>query len=154
MERLGAGMNVLVYFNWPVKFWNIPVSHVELLRRRFPEMQFTQVFTEQEAAAKASNVTIILTARIQPSIIQHAPGLRWLQSSASSVSTLPLSELASRDVVVTNTRTIQGGPIAEHVLGGILVLSRRFSPALAAQRERRWIQNELGAGLSRLVSRA
>ena len=33
--------------------------------------------------------------------------------------------------------------MAEHVMGGLLVLSRRFDRTLDAQRERRWIQNEL-----------
>src|SRR6185436_14591194 len=48
-----------------------------------------------------------------------------------------------RNVLVTNSRGIQAAPIAEHVVGGLLVLSRRFNLMLAAQRERRWIQNEL-----------
>jgi phosphoglycerate dehydrogenase-like enzyme len=33
--------------------------------------------------------------------------------------------------------------MAEHVMGGLLVLSRRFNLMLDAQRERRWVQNEL-----------
>jgi phosphoglycerate dehydrogenase-like enzyme len=33
--------------------------------------------------------------------------------------------------------------MAEHVIGGLLLLSRRFNLMLEAQRERRWIQNEL-----------
>ena len=33
--------------------------------------------------------------------------------------------------------------MAEFVIGGLLVLARRFHLMLAAQRERRWVQNEL-----------
>jgi phosphoglycerate dehydrogenase-like enzyme len=135
--------NVLIYFNWPVKFWNIPKSHVELLRERFPGIAFTHAQSEEEAVAAAADADILLTARCPASVVNHAGRLRWVQSSASAVSSLPLSDLSSRNVVVTNTRTVQGGPIAEHVMGGILVLSRRYDRALAAQRERRWIQNEL-----------
>lgn len=136
-------MKVLVYFNWPIKFWNLPESHLDLLRRRFPGVLFTNAASEEEAAAQAADAEIMLTARLSASIIQNAPRLRWLQSSASSVSSLPLGDLASRNVVVTNTRTVQGGAIAEHVMGGLLVLSRRFDLTLAAQREQRWIQNEM-----------
>lgn len=135
--------NVLIYFNWPVRFWNIPESHVEHLRKRFPRIAFTHAMSEEEAAARAADADILLTARCPASVLKHAARLRWVQSSASSVSTLPLADLASRGIVVTNTRTVQGGPIAEHVMGGMLVLSRRYDRALAAQRERRWIQNEL-----------
>lgn len=143
MDRLDLGMKVLIHFNWPVTFWNIPETHVELLRQRFPGVLFKHALSEEEAVAEAADADIILTARLPASVIQHAPRLRWLQSSASSVSALPLGDLASMKVVVTNTRSVQGGPIAETVMGGILVLSRRFDLTLAAQRDRRWIQNEM-----------
>jgi phosphoglycerate dehydrogenase-like enzyme len=136
-------MDVLIYFNWPVKFWNIPDSHVEILRERFPSVSFTYTTDERTAAVAAANAEVVLTARMSAAALEHAPRLRWVQSSASSVSTLPLSELAARDIVVTNTRTVQAGPIAEHVMAGILVLSRMVHRTLAAQRDRRWIQNEM-----------
>jgi phosphoglycerate dehydrogenase-like enzyme len=136
-------MNVLIYFNWPVKFWNIPDSHVDILRKRFPRVSFTYTTDERTAAAAAASAEVVLTARMSAAALENAPNLRWVQSSASSVTTLPLSQLAAREIVVTNTRTVQAGPIAEHVMAGILVLSRMLHRTLAAQRDRRWIQNEM-----------
>jgi phosphoglycerate dehydrogenase-like enzyme len=136
-------MKVLIYFNWPVSFWNLPESHLEILRKRFPEIAFLHTSDEQAAAMEASDAHVIFTSRMASSAIQNATRLKWVQSSASSVSTLPLQDLAARGILVTNTRTLQGPPIAEHVMGGLLVLARRFNLTLAAQRERRWIQNEL-----------
>jgi phosphoglycerate dehydrogenase-like enzyme len=136
-------MNVLIHFNWPVKFWNIPDTHVDVLRERFPQITFTHTTDENDAAAAAANADVVFAARLSAKALKRSPRLRWVQSSASSVSTLPLSDLAARGVVVTNTRTLQAGPIAEHVMGGILVLSRRFDLTLAAQRNRIWIQNEM-----------
>ena len=136
---------MLIYFNWPVKFWNIPDSHVDILRKRFPGVSFTYTTDEQTAATAAANAEVVLTARMSAAALEQARRLRWVQSSASSVSTLPLSELAAREIVITNTRTVQAGPIAEHVMAGILVLSRMVHRTLAAQRDRRWIQNEMTA---------
>ena len=136
-------MNVLIHFNWPVKFWNLPDTHVEVLRKRFPYIAFNHTADENEAAAAVAEAEVVFASRLSPVALKHSSRLRWIQSSASSVSTLPLSDLAARGVVVTNTRTVQAGPIAEHVMGGILVLSRRFDVTLAAQRNRRWIQNEM-----------
>ncbi len=136
-------MNVLIYFNWPVKFWNIPDSHVEILRKRFPSVSFTYAIDERTAATAAANAEVVLTARMSAAALENARCLRWVQSSASSVTTLPLSELAAREIVVTNTRTVQAAPIAEHVMAGILVLSRMLHRTLAAQRDRRWIQNDM-----------
>jgi phosphoglycerate dehydrogenase-like enzyme len=66
-----------------------------------------------------------------------------VHSTAAAVGILPLKELAARGILVSNSRGIQAVPIAEHVIGGLLVLARRFNLMLDAQRERRWIQNEL-----------
>jgi phosphoglycerate dehydrogenase-like enzyme len=56
--------------------------------------------------------------------------------------------LAARAITVTNSRGVQAITMAEHVMGGLLVLARRFDLTLSAQRERRWIQNELCADTS------
>src|SRR5207237_3131269 len=41
------------------------------------------------------------------------------------------------------SRGVQAPAMAEFVIGGLLVLARRFHLMLSAQRDRRWIQNEL-----------
>jgi phosphoglycerate dehydrogenase-like enzyme len=76
-------------------------------------------------------------------MVEQAPRLRWVHSTAAAVGILPLRELAVRNIAVTNSRGIQAATMAEHVMGGLLVLSRRFNLMMDAQRERRWIQNEL-----------
>jgi len=66
-----------------------------------------------------------------------------VHSTAAAVGILPLKELAARNIAVTNSRGIQAATMAEFVMGGLLVIARRFHLMLEAQRERRWIQNEL-----------
>jgi phosphoglycerate dehydrogenase-like enzyme len=76
-------------------------------------------------------------------MVEAAPRLRWVHSTAAAVGILPLKELAARKIAVTNSRGIQAPAMAEFVIGGLLVLARRFHLMLAAQRERRWIQNQM-----------
>src|SRR5262249_9361655 len=76
-------------------------------------------------------------------MVERASRLRWVHSTAAAVGILPLNELGPRGILVTNSRGIQAAAMAEHVLGGLLLLSRRFNLMLDAQRERRWVQNEL-----------
>jgi phosphoglycerate dehydrogenase-like enzyme len=136
-------MNVLIFTVWPVSFWNTPKSEVARLRERFPEITFTHAETDAEAAAAIETADVALASRLSPAMVEHAPRLRWVHSTAASVNILPLKELGARGIFVSNSRGIQAGPIAEHVIGGLLVLARRFNLMLDAQRERRWIQNEL-----------
>lgn len=136
-------MNVLIFTVWPVAFWQTPHAEVARLRQDFPKVTFTHALTDAEAVAAIESADVALASRLSPEMARQAPRLRWVHSTAAAVGILPLDELAARNVLVTNSRGIQAAPIAEHVLGGLLVLSRRLNLMLAAQRERRWIQNEL-----------
>ncbi len=136
-------MNVLIFTVWPVAFWKVPESQVARLRERFPELTFTHALSDAEAHAAMESTDVALASRLSPAMVLQAPRLRWVHSTAAAVGILPLPELSARGISVTNSRGIQAVTIAEHVMGGLLVLSRRFNLMLEAQRERRWIQDQL-----------
>ena len=137
-------MRALVHISWPVKAWCISDTHVATLRDRFPEVEFAHAATLRDAREVIEDADVAFTPFLTPEMVAAAARLRWVHSSASAVEgLLPLADLATRGVVVTNSRGVQAIPMAEHVMGGLLVLARRFDRMLAAQRERRWIQNEL-----------
>jgi phosphoglycerate dehydrogenase-like enzyme len=115
------------------------------LRERFPEVTFVHVTDEADALREIAAADVALSSRLSAQIVQNAPRLQWVHSTASAVASLPLAELVSRKVTLTNSRGIQAVAMAEHVMGGLLLLRRRFHMALDAQRERRWIQNELSS---------
>src|SRR5437763_9522117 len=136
-------MNVLIFTVWPVAFWQVPESQVGRLRERFPQITFMHAHTDAEALAAIGSADVALASRLSPSMVEHAPRLRWVHSTAAAVGILPLKELAARNIAVTNSRGIQAATIAEFVIGGLLVIARRFHLMLEAQRQRKWIQNEL-----------
>jgi phosphoglycerate dehydrogenase-like enzyme len=136
-------MNVLIFTVWPVAFWQTPKLQVERLRDRFPDVAFTHALTDAEAASAIETADVALASRLSAAMVDRATHLRWVHSTAAAVGILPLRELAGRGIFVTNSRGIQAVPIAEHVIGGLLLLARRFNLMLDAQRDRRWIQNEL-----------
>lgn len=137
-------MRILIFISWPVKAWSIADSHVDALRRRFPDVEFVHAGSRDEAAARIHDVDAAFTPFLTAEMVASAPRLRWVHSSAAAVEgLLPLRELAARGIVVTNSRGVQAVAMAEHVMGGLLVLARKFDRMLAAQREHRWIQNDL-----------
>jgi phosphoglycerate dehydrogenase-like enzyme len=136
-------MNVLVFTVWPVEFWRVPESQVQRLRVSFPDITFVHTLSEADAAAAIEMADVALASRLSASMVVRAPRLRWVHSTAAAVDILPIPEMVTRGILVSSSRGIQAAPIAEHVMGGLLMLSRRFNLLLQAQRERRWIQNEL-----------
>jgi phosphoglycerate dehydrogenase-like enzyme len=137
-------LRALIYIDWPVKAWCIPDAQVARLRERFPNVAFTQARSRDEAASAVAGIDLAFAPFMTREMVAGAHALRWVHSSAAAVEgLLPLADLGARGIVVTNSRGVQAVAIAEHVMGGLLVLSRRFDRMLDAQRERRWIQNDL-----------
>jgi D-2-hydroxyacid dehydrogenase (NADP+) len=138
-------MNVLVFTVWPVEFWRVPESQVQRLREQFPHITFVHTLSDADAAEAIQTADVALASRLSAAMVNRAPRLRWVHSTAAAVGILPLQELAARGIAISNSRGIQAAAIAEHVMGGLLALSRRFNLMLEAQRERRWIQNEVAS---------
>jgi D-2-hydroxyacid dehydrogenase (NADP+) len=137
-------MKVLIFIQWPVKAWSIPDGHAAALAAAFPDVEFVRVHTLEDAGKAIVDVDVCFTPLLKAEMIAPAAKLRWVHSPAAAVEgLLPLAELAAAGVTVTNSKGVQAIPIAEHVMGGILLLSRRYDRTMAAQRDRKWIQNDL-----------
>ncbi len=143
--HITLAMKVLVSTSWPVRAWQIPTEQVTWLREQFPGIDFVHVTPGDDVLGPIADAEICLASSLKPEVIDQAPRLRWVHSTAAAVDDLlPLKRLAEHHVVVTNSRGVQAVPIAEHVMAGLLILARRYDLMIAAQRERRWIQAELG----------
>ena len=137
-------MKVLVYIAWPVKAWRIPQEHVGRLRAAYPDFEFVHVITPNDALEAIEDVDISFSAHLTPDMVARARRVRWVHSSAAAIEgLLPADALRRRGIIVSNSRGIQAVPMAEQVMGGLLVLARRFNQTFAAQLERKWIQHEL-----------
>src|ERR1051325_7904354 len=137
-------MKTLIFISWPVKAWSIPDAKVELLKTRFPRVEFVHVRTLEEAKHAVSDIDTAFTPFMTPDMVAAAQRLTWVHSPAAAVEgLLPIADLDARQITVSNSRGVQAVPIAEHVMRGLLVLSHKLDRTLAAQRDRRWIQNDL-----------
>jgi phosphoglycerate dehydrogenase-like enzyme len=136
-------MHILISVQQPVLAWTIPASQVERLRTTFPDVTFTNALDEADIRRALPLADAAFTWTLTADMVPAAPKLRWVHSSAVAAGTLPLRELAARDIVVTNSRGIQSPAIAEHVIGGLLALSRGLPFAIRNQDAGVWAQNDL-----------
>ncbi len=137
-------MNILVYIvSGPS--WTIPPKQVEQLRRDFPQHQFTNAESEAEALAGIRDADIVFSSLVTPQLFVAAKLLRWVHSPAAGVGRLLFPELSRSDVVLTNSSGLHAIPIAEHVFGLAVALSRKFGLAMTRQAEHRWAKDEIAA---------
>ena len=73
---------------------------------------------------------------------QRLDHLRWVHTASAGVERVLFPELVESDVVLTNSRFVFDQPMAEWVIGMMLVLSKDFRTTLAHQAQRRWLQRE------------
>jgi phosphoglycerate dehydrogenase-like enzyme len=69
--------------------------------------------------------------------------LKWLHSTAAGVDQLMYPELRASDVLVTNASGVHSVPMAEHILGLLIALARRFPSSFRHQMNSHWGQQEI-----------
>jgi phosphoglycerate dehydrogenase-like enzyme len=72
----------------------------------------------------------------------YADRLRWVHIASAGVDPLMFPELIDSHVLLTNSRGIFDRPIAEYVLGLILVFAKGLRETLDLQRQRTWRHRE------------
>ena len=75
---------------------------------------------------------------LSPQTFAAAERLRWVHTAAAGVASLLFPAMKASDVRLTNSAGVMGDTIAEHVLGGVLYLLRRFDDAVRLQDQHQW----------------
>lgn len=80
--------------------------------------------------------------RVDEDDLAAMPRLRWFQSIAAGVDSVPLRAIADRGVIVTNTRGVHAPNISEHVLAMMLAFARGLPGLVLAQHRREWLDGD------------
>jgi phosphoglycerate dehydrogenase-like enzyme len=123
--------------------WRAPRRMSARLRARWPEMRVVHLEAPAGLEREIADADIFVGFRLTPEQFRIARRLKWIQATAASVSQLMFPELRQSAVVVTNASGVHASTMAEHVLGMMIALARRFPSAFRYQNERRWAQQEI-----------
>ncbi|MGF1473601.1 MAG: D-2-hydroxyacid dehydrogenase [Rubrobacteraceae bacterium] len=72
----------------------------------------------------------------------RADSLRWVHVAAAGVDTVLFRELVESDVILTNSRGVFDRPIAEYVLGLMLLFAKGFRGTFELQQRHEWWHRE------------
>jgi D-2-hydroxyacid dehydrogenase (NADP+) len=86
----------------------------------------------------------VLIGRCNVEYITKAKKLHWLQHSAHGIDNCLTEDIRKMDFILTNAQHTSGPPIAEHVIGMMLMMSRGLIPLHSAQTEQNWIRRAAG----------
>lgn len=98
--------------------------------------------TADQLAQALRDADVLLVTDFRTRIIRetwpHARRLQWVHATSAGVDKLLFPELIASDVPLTNARGVFDRPIAEYVLGLILMYAKDLLGTIALQRDRRW----------------
>lgn len=123
--------------------WRAPAGFSDAIRLRWPQMNVNQLPDYSHLDAALPGTDILVGFKIRPEQFTLSSRLKWIHATAAGVGQLMFPELRRAGIVVTNARGIHSVPMAEHILGTIIALARRFPDSLRYQMQSRWAQQEL-----------
>lgn len=96
-------------------------------------------FSSQECLnSLLAEAEVIFGLQVPKNVISRAPKLKWIQSMSAGMEHILDSDMVSSHVVVTNTSGIHAVPMAESVLGLMLMFVKHAPSYFALKRKRQW----------------
>ncbi len=109
-----------------------------------PETDLTVARTPVDSRRLIPTADVLVTASLSVDLLDRADTLQWVQAVSSGVDAYPLERLREAGIVLTNGAGIHGEPIAEQILGYLLMFERRLHTARDQQSRRTWQRYQVG----------
>jgi len=150
MNRTKPAETKLIICVWHrFSLWNPPPEMAARIRKRWPEIRVVHLPNYDGLDAELPDTDIFVGFSLRPEQFGHARKLKWLHSTAAGVGQLMYLELRRSGIEVTNASGVHTIPMAEHILGMLVAMARRFPDCFRYQQQARWGQQELWDSLVR-----
>jgi phosphoglycerate dehydrogenase-like enzyme len=127
----------------PFSEWRFPAWLAEEIRRRYPGITVVHLEDTSRIAEEVADADIYAGWTLKPEQFARAAKLKWIHATAAGVNQLMRDDIRKSSVVITNSSSVLAIPMAEHTLGLMLALARRFPSAVRYQEKRHWAQQEV-----------
>ena len=129
--------------NSDIPLWKPPADAAQRIRARFPEMHVAHLTDPNDMGRELTDADIFMGYALGPELLARSPKLKWIQAVSAGVRQFLYPELRERGVIVTNASSVHCVPIAQHILGMVVALARRFPDCLRYQQRGTWATSDL-----------
>ena len=119
-------------------------SHLEKIRGVNKSIKVSAVTSadKQEIAKQLKHANIIAGVPFVIPYITNAKNLKWIHSFSAGVEKVLTDKVIKSKVIVSNSSGIHAIPIAEHVIGFMLMFTRKFYDTFKKQQKKIWEANQ------------
>ncbi len=108
------------------------------MRKALPDVKFEKRLEIESIKREIVDAEVLFAGVFNAEIFSKAERLRWVQSRWTGVNRYLFPEFTSSSVILTNERGIHPTPISDHVLGIMLVFSRKLNMFMQFQLQKKW----------------
>jgi D-2-hydroxyacid dehydrogenase (NADP+) len=134
---------LLICVRHPFTLWNPTPEMPVRVRARWPEMRLVHFPTYEGIERELPDTDIFVGFSLRAEQLTCAHKLKWLHSTAAGVGQLMYPEMRASGIELTNASGVHKVPMAEHILGTLVALARRFPDCVRYQQQSRWAQQAL-----------
>lgn len=119
-------------------------EHIEKIKAVDPAIQLVVLTSRQvnEINRELEDAEVLAGTLWSTPEIHNLKGLKWIHSFSAGVEHVLTPEVKNSDVLVGNCSGIHATPIAEHILGFLLMFTRRFYDTFLNQQQKVWERND------------
>ena len=124
-------------------FPGFPPTAAQQLQSEFPEAKVVLAQSLEQRRVELTDTDVLFTVRFGLEDFAVAQQLKWLHLSSAGATHVLFPEMIESNILVTNSRGLYGIPIAEHVIGVMIILARKLHDAYRFQLEGKWPRQEM-----------
>ncbi|MFY9463072.1 MAG: D-2-hydroxyacid dehydrogenase [Candidatus Sungiibacteriota bacterium] len=131
-------MKILILRREEQPFFITP-THIHALKRAAPRAAIVVAKSTTEINRHSADADVIAGFPWQiPPLVARAKNLKWIHSFSAGVDRLLSPEIVASPIILSNSSGIHAVPIAEHIIGFMLLFMRGFYDSFRNQTLRVW----------------
>ncbi len=124
-------MKILLLRAEEPKVHMVEQRHLDQIERVDPSVEFVKHIADAE-------VLVGFPGDLASISLSKATNVKWLHSFSAGMEKVLTPELKESDIIVSNSSGVHAIPIAEHVLGFILIFAKKFYQSFQNQQQKHW----------------
>lgn len=113
-------------------------SLADELSSRIPDLEVRIADTDADTLAGFEDATIVVTMGFEEDWYDHLGSVQWVQALTAGYDHYDLDRFEAEDVILTNASGVHADPIAQQVLGYMLMFERNLHRAVRQQSHGEW----------------
>lgn len=139
-----GGPKTLIAHTVGASHWASTDDLREAIETTVPDVDLRIARTPPESMELLGSAEIVLAAFLPSAFLEEASNLRWVQALSAGVDFFDLDALEDRGIVLTSAAGVHAEPVAEQVLGYMLLFERRIHTGIRQQSRSVWERYEGG----------